>query len=241
MLTRDEYRYWVDYAHDNYVGMPKTLYQDETQLMHRATLGKQLMRLKKYLPAIELFKTVVDVKIDEADPEFRDVIEQKVWCLQELAMAIWRETGNAGEALTYAEKAWNLANETSCAFYHVVRAEIWRTWLAFLSFSGKTNQALKEADIRIETTFTGQGKNNSFLAYAYHFKASLAKEEENLEQAVAYLKQAVSHTLSAEDFAGLLADLSQKRQNDSKAVFEELESNAFEREIVWDNENQYSE
>lgn len=139
MLTQEEYKQWIDHVRENSFPLPETTVNDMNNWRNRSILARALVRAKKYAPAIELFKSIIDINIntEEKDCFTLSEVEDKVWCLQELAISLWHTTGKRGEALKYMEEALALIVKYPRQFNFMDRCEVWREIQDFIFFTSK--------------------------------------------------------------------------------------------------------
>ncbi|MEN6411939.1 MAG: hypothetical protein ABFC84_04115 [Veillonellales bacterium] len=139
MLTQKEYQAWIEYVRENHFPLSDIVVDDINNWRNRSVLARALVRVKKYAPAIELFKSILDVEIhtEEKDCFRLSEVEDKVWCLQELALSVWRTIGNRSEALTYMEEALTLIATYPTQFNFLDRCEVWREIQGFIFFTSK--------------------------------------------------------------------------------------------------------
>lgn len=139
MLTQEEYKQWIDHIRENYFPLPEMTVNNMNNWRNRSILARALVRAKKYAPAIELFKSIIDINIntEEKDCFTLSEVEDKVWCLQELAISLWHTTGKRGEALKYLEEALTLIAKYPRQFNFMDRCEVWREIQDFIFFTSK--------------------------------------------------------------------------------------------------------
>ena len=139
MLTQTEYQYWIEYLQATNFPVPKLVIQDMSNWRHCSILARALVRAGKCEPAIELFKSVLDIEVDakEADCFTLTEMEDKVWCLKELAICIWKVTEKRSEALPYLEEALTLITKYPTQFNFLDRCEVWREIQDFIFFTTK--------------------------------------------------------------------------------------------------------
>lgn len=139
MLTQEEYKQWIDHVRENSFPLPENTVNDMNNWRNRSILARALVRAKKYAPAIELFKSIIGINIntEEEDCFTLSEVEDKVWCLQELAISLWHTTGKRGEALKYMEEALALIVKYPRQFNFMDRCEVWREIQDFIFFTSK--------------------------------------------------------------------------------------------------------
>lgn len=190
-MTKDEYQKWVDYVIKNGLKPPRAIVEGQgyDDWRSRIMLARFLCRnsYRQLEPAIKLYKSVLDIKVTALED-----VEQKAWAMQDLGLCIWYLLNDARQALHYIDMAVNLAESVKGEFYFIARGELWLNRWQLLSKLGEVELAIKEADEIILSKKLLHYKNNSYLYYAYKFKAENELNNNNLEQAVNFLKHALS-------------------------------------------------
>jgi len=192
-LTYNEYQQYVEYATENYIKIPHGLISDYFNWEHRATLARCLIRAGKLAPAIELYKSIILLEVDNTirDNSVYSALENKVWCMEELGQALWRYEKDAAAALLYINMAIDLAQSYPWKFEFVVRGEIWRNKWEILQASGQGDVAWAEAVKKSHNTELEVGKSNSMLFHAFSFLAEQAKKVDDLPLATSLLRKAL--------------------------------------------------
>jgi tetratricopeptide (TPR) repeat protein len=153
LLTQEEYQQWIKHVRENYFSLPDVVVKEMSNWRNRSVLARALVRAKKYAPAIELFKSIleVDVNIEEKDCFSLSEVEDKVWCLKELAMTLWRTTGKRSKALKYMEEAITLIATYPSHFNFMDRCKSGEKskTLFFLRLKVKKENSLVEGNIVI--------------------------------------------------------------------------------------------
>jgi tetratricopeptide (TPR) repeat protein len=139
LLTQREYQQWIKHIRENYFSLPDVVVNDMTNWRNRSVLARALVRAKKYAPAIELFQSIleINVNIEEKDCFSLSEVEDKVWCLKELAICLWHTTGKRSEALQYMKEAMMLIATYPSQFNFMDRCEVWREIQDFIFFTSK--------------------------------------------------------------------------------------------------------
>ncbi|SMB80775.1 hypothetical protein SAMN00017405_1989 [Desulfonispora thiosulfatigenes DSM 11270] len=161
-------------------------------------------------------------------------LEQKVWVLQDIGLLQWKVNQDAQKALEYLNKAWALLEATEFDFVFLVKGYVWKHRLDFLKIVGQKDKALEET-AKVISYYENITKfeNNSYLYNAYLFKAEIEKEDNNLEQSLDYLKQALNFFPLAEDQEKDLEEIWPKRKEDYLGTFEKMEK-LTHRRVEWD-------
>lgn len=147
--------------------------------------------------AIELFRSVVECEINEEESE---EVEEKIFALQVLSSCIrpLKEIGRPldatklQDALHYINLAIELAEETDFLYKYVLRGELWADRWNLLHLLKRTDEAVAEADERIAAYESLPSAHNSYLYFAYRFKAQVAADNGTLLIAKDYMYKALS-------------------------------------------------
>lgn len=146
-MTQTEYQHWIEYVNENYLPFPANLLRDMSNWQHRSMLAKALVRAKQYAPAIELFQSIVDIKVNvEEDGGSLSEVEDKVWCLWELAISLWRTTGNRSEAAKYMEEAITLIETYPQPFNVLDKQEVLHEIQEFLLVTSTEKVVISEVE-----------------------------------------------------------------------------------------------
>jgi len=129
-------------------------------------------QLAKTDESIELFRSVVEIDIDEENSED---VEEKVFALQKLS-AVERDQKSYDDALRHIDLAIELAESTDFLYKYILRGELWGDRWNIMHRMGSTKEAEAEADERISFYEDIPVPHNSYLYYGYRFKAQLAAE-----------------------------------------------------------------
>lgn len=154
-------------------------------------------KFNRLAEAVELFKSIVETEIDYDNSE---EVEEKVFALQVLsscvrpAKEIGRplDTTKLEEALHYINLAIELAEETDFLYKYILRGELWADRWNLLQLLKRTETALAEADERIAAYEALPVMHNSYLYFAYRFKARVAAANGTLLIAKDYMYKALS-------------------------------------------------
>lgn len=145
--------------------------------------------LKHLDDAIELFRSVVEIEIDEENAED---IEEKVYALQKLSF-IRRDQKDYKAALKYINLAVETAESSDFLYKYILRGELWADRWNLLHLKGEDKEAEQEADERIAAFEDIPIHFNSYLYYGYRFKAQLAAEREVPLVAKDYMHMALKY------------------------------------------------
>lgn len=128
--------------------------------------------LARYEHAKELFRSVVE---QEVALDSLDEVEDKVYALQRLS-AIEASDKDFSRALEHINLAIELAEETDFLYRFILRGELWAARWNLLHKLGKSVEAERECDERMEAYEDIPIEHNSYRYYGYRFKAQLAAE-----------------------------------------------------------------
>jgi tetratricopeptide (TPR) repeat protein len=140
LLTQEEYQKWIKHIRENYFSLPDVVVKEMSNWRNRSVLARALVRAKKYAPAIKLFKSILEVEVNTTEGKdcfSLSEVEDKVWCLKELAMCVWKVTGKRSTALPYLKEALLLLNRYPKQFNFMDRCEVWREIQDFIFFTSK--------------------------------------------------------------------------------------------------------
>ncbi|SFM28569.1 hypothetical protein [Pelosinus propionicus] len=139
MLTQEEYQQWIADVRENHFPLSEIIVADMNNWRHRSILARALFRVRKYAPAIELFKSIIDVEVntEEKDCFTLSEVEDKVWCLTELAMCLWKVTRKRKEALSYCREALLFIDRYPNQFNFMDKCEVWSEIQDFIFFTSK--------------------------------------------------------------------------------------------------------
>lgn len=139
LLTQEEYQYWIEYVNKNYFPLPDITVKDMSNWRHRSVLARALARAREYGPAMELFQSIAAITVDSEEENWSGLseVEDKAWCLKEMAVILWRTTGSRKEAVPYMEQARVLIETHPQQFQFLNRWEVWREIQEFIFFTSK--------------------------------------------------------------------------------------------------------
>lgn len=151
MLTQKEYQEYIEYVRKNHFPLPDGVVKDINNWRNRSILARALVRAKKYKPAIELFNSVVEINIstEVTDSFTLSEVEDKTWCLKELAVCLWHTTGKRSETLKYLDKALTLIATYPSQFNFMDKLEVWREIQDFIFFTSK-GKSRKQGKVRTQ-------------------------------------------------------------------------------------------
>lgn len=153
LLTQKEYKDWIEYIRQNHFPLPAIVVEDINNWRNRAVLARALVRAKKYDLAIELFKSIihVDIYIEEKDCFTLSEVEDKVWCLQELALCLWHTEGKRCEALKYLKEALTLLTIYPNQFNFIDKCKVWCEIQDFIFFTSKRKEKRRKNTSQISS------------------------------------------------------------------------------------------
>lgn len=162
---------------------------DDWKVRARLAHFLAMPELKKHDEAIELLRTIVDVEVNEENPE---EVEEKAYALQRLAYCM-REDKKYDDALHYINLAVELIESTDYLYKYMLRGEVWADRWNILHDIGDISTAQQEIDDKIEAYGKLPIKHNSYLYYGYRFKAQMAATAMMKEEALAYMRKALAY------------------------------------------------
>lgn len=181
-------------------------WRSRTRLAHFLAMPE----LKKKDEAVELFRSVVEAEIDEENPE---QVEEKVYALQRLSSCL-REEKKYEEALHYINLAVELVESTDYMYKYILRGEVWADRWNILHDMGDIETAESEIDEKIRVYGDLPVKHISYLYYGYRFKAQLMATGLMKEEALSYMRKALSYMDIPEQYTqGLETAFSAKHDN----------------------------
>lgn len=123
-MNSHEFHELTHYVMDSPASPPASLFAggfDDWRSRARLAHFLAMPELKKHDEAIELFRSVVEVEIDEENPE---QVEEKVYALQRLSSCL-REDKKYDDALHYINLAVQLVESTDYLYKYILRGEVW--------------------------------------------------------------------------------------------------------------------
>ncbi|WP_378956273.1 hypothetical protein [Pelosinus sp. sgz500959] len=229
-MNNSEFEKWVDYIVEK-TAMPKAFFENGiNDWKARILLGRALSRknINKLDPAMDLYYSIVDIEVTEPED-----IENKAWALWELGLCIWHIEEDANKAIKYIDMSIQVAEYIPDKFPFVERGELWydRWWLLnHIDQADKAmlevNQKISERDVRF--------KNNSYLYYSYRFKADLSYKIGDIDQALAFLYQALAYFPEGDNTIANLQQLWENRNNDKEKTYKEMDELIQHPHVCWE-------
>ena len=196
-MDNKELQKWSEYVIDKWT-LPncitdhyrKTLYDWRTKLI----IARLLHKSDNLQPALELIESVLSEEINRKENcdgyfgTYIEYIDNKAWAYKELGILYWKLYKDGEKGLQYIEEALNIAESIDNKFMIIVRGDIFRDKLELLKEIGREEEAITEANNKIN--FIGMNIKNSYLFNAYEFKAQCKKEKGIYDEALAYLNAA---------------------------------------------------
>lgn len=174
-MNKEQFDVLVDTVLDTTARPPEMLFAGGYEDWHcRARLAHYLAmpELDRADAAKELFLSVIDV---EADEENAEDIEEKTYAMQHLSQ-MEREAKDYESALEHINIALETAENSDFLYKYILRGELWAERWNIMHLLKQTAEAEAEADERIAAFEDIPVAHNSYLYYAYRFKAQLAAE-----------------------------------------------------------------
>jgi tetratricopeptide (TPR) repeat protein len=229
-VDKEEFDQWVDYVTEKYP-IPRLLFKKGIDdWKSRVTLARALSRQKinRLEPAIELFNSIIDIDVEEPDD-----IENKAWALQDLGKCIWILEKDAIKALKYISMSIGLAESIQDRFSFVERGELWYDRWLLLEQLDQGDKALNEANQKLAELDLNLTRN-SYLYYAFRFKADLLYRQGDIEQALKCLYQALNYFPDDYDNMDNLEELWTKRHDDIRKTYEKMKELTHYTYLCWD-------
>lgn len=233
----EEYQNYVQSVTENGFKIPRFLVQNYFDWRQRATLARCLLRSGQVVPAIDLLKSIIPVKVTDLveDDYFLSAIENKVWCLEELGQVIWQHEKDAGQALQYINEAIELAQTYPWKFHFVVRGELLKHRWDILQASGQAEIARQEAIEQSQKVFPVRGKSNSVLFYAFSFLSDQAQSANNIQLAIVMLRKALRFFPEDHEDIKELNDIWKNRHYNPEETYQKLTELTHHCHLVWDD------
>lgn len=173
-MTHEEFHELIHLVIDSPAHPPHALFDGGYDDWHaRARLAHFLImpEFNRIDTAIALFKSVVTAEVHDENSED---IEEKAFALQRLSLSLRNEKKDLEDALYHINLAIKLAEGSDFLYKYVLRGELWSDRWIILHQLGRTSAALAEADEKIEAYEEIPDLINSYLYFAYRFKAQIA-------------------------------------------------------------------
>lgn len=174
-MTQAEFHKLVHFVMDSPAHPPETLFaggMDSWRARARLAHFLAMKGIDKYSEALELFRSIVEIEIDEENAE---EVEEKVFALERLA-TLEKSLNQADKALTHINLAIELAEGTDFLYKYILRGELWADRWNIMHKLKLSKEAEAEADERLEAYKDIPIEHNSYLYFGYRFKAQLAAE-----------------------------------------------------------------
>lgn len=148
-----------------------------------------LPEFAKKAEGIELLRSVADVQVNENS---REEVEEKLYALQHLSVTL-RDDNELDAALSYINKAVELAEDTDFLYKYILRGELWADRWNILTRQHKTDLASDEVEDKITAYGALPVKHISYLYYGYRFLAQVAAASFHTVDAIEMMKKALSY------------------------------------------------
>lgn len=245
-----EYERWYKYANKHYSG--SLLKADNPGFFeawkNRANLGLALLDCTppQNEIAIEILKNLTESgcnnpNTQDHENEVDDIKELRVEVLYSLGMAVWETLGDASQALEYLNGALVVAEQYTAAEFQRVRGEVFYARLLILKDLSCLEQAFQDISERSALYDRQDDRANSYLFFGSLFKADLAKEQGNMEQAITELQNASCHCPFNYPQIQKLQEVLRGRADEPEVAFQEI------RELMqdfcyleWENDGPYA-
>lgn len=220
-MDKEQFQKLVDYvtSPDAYFTYPKVLFSEGFESWtNRTSLAQALRRnrIQDLNPVLELYHSVVNEPV--ADPID---INTKIMVYWDLSSCIWKAEQDGDKAIHYLDLAIELAESIETHVLTLAKGQLWFNRWQLLSFSNRAKQAIMEADQKIAEHQPGL-PGNSYLHYAYLFKAEILKETD-IDTALEFLYKALQYFPDEHNNLDRLEELWMNRESDKEKTFTEIE------------------
>ncbi len=165
------------------------IWQDETIAENKLAVALILLNQGQLIDAYALFKTLED------DDTLS--LEQQATIAAHLAFIYWHEKQQLTQAETYFQRALTKIQAPNLKLTETNRGQLWFNLLLVYKEQNDLTRAL--IDIHEKTT-TAIVKNNSYVYYAFIFRALLKADQTDWEGALTYICQAFETLTLPETF-----------------------------------------
>lgn len=229
-MNNSEFEAWSKYVIEKYP-MPTLLFKNGIDdWKARILLGRALSRksINQFGPAMDLYYSIVDIEVIKPED-----IENKAWALWDLGLCIWHIEEDANKAIRYIDMSIQLVESISDKLSFIERGQLWydRWWL--LHHIGLTDKTTLEAN-QIILERDAELKNNSYLYYAYKFKADLSYEQGNLDQALVLLYKALTYFPDNYNKTANLQQLWENRNNNKEKTYKQMDELTQHAHVCWE-------
>lgn len=191
-MNTNEFNELVALVLETGVHPPQSLFSLGFEDWHARARLAHFLCMPEYdrIPAgIALFQSIVDVEIDEDNPE---EVEEKIFALQKLSACLRESKTTFDEALRCINLAIELSESTDYLYKYILRGELWADRWITLHMLGRLEAAQAEADEKIEAYEAIPIPHNSYLYHAYRFKGQIAGKNGTTLIAKDYMHKALS-------------------------------------------------
>ena len=197
MVSKDEFDKWIKWLrNESPLRPPESMVFNYWSWEHRALLARFLMREKFLEPAFRLMETVIEQKPDLDD--------HYAWALYDLGCLYWRYYKDKEKAVYYLEKSIEVLDNTeqdleSLSFF----SEGGNYLSCLLNVLAQAGDEIKSKEIALQAIERYKKKYpdaiaNSYLYYAYLFLAEIEKKNNNLYEAIEYLKKGLAYSVQVD-------------------------------------------
>ena len=236
-MNINEYQTLVQWVQEVHFDIPTALVQDYSNWRHRSRLARCLIRIGNVRPAIELLKSIINESITMNQNEEVEMseTEDKIWCLMDLAQAIFQCEKDAEQALIYVDEAIRLAQNYPLSFLFVVRGELLQLRWSFLCALGNEKLACKEAQKLCRITRRFSEKGNSIVFYAYCFLGEQEQFQNKWRGAVRFLRKAMRQIPTDSPEKKKLQALLKMKKMQRAEVYQEVIDSLQSMDVNWND------
>lgn len=198
------------------------------------TLGKFLVRDKKYKEAIEVFNWVIE---KEFNLENLNLLEERCWALEELALCHWILDNDEEKTLYYLEKAIMYSNTANKNFEIIPKIKFLETKINILMSNKKYNEVDDLISNKLNSIFDNQElvDLNLNLAILLLKKAELEKKRGNDYYSLILLKNASENFIKYKfnHFQYLYEEDTEENRQSLQQLKDEYDEKYKNLEIIW--------
>lgn len=244
-MDKRELQKWSEYVFDKW-NLPNCIIEHYRNTLDdwrtKLIISRLLHKSDNLQIALELIESVIDEKIDykQNDQEYfgsyTEYVDNKAWAYKELGILYWKLYKDSEKGLEYIEEALKIAESIDNKFMIIARGDIFRDKLELLKEIGREEEAITEANNKIN--FIGMNIKNSYLFNAYEFKAQCKKEKGVYDDALSYLNTACDIYFYDESEEHKLKnkyrDILERKDMSDERKFNEIKWILEMHEVSWD-------
>lgn len=242
-MDKKELQKWSEYAFNKWE-LPKAItdYYKDTLDDWRTKLiiARLLHKCDNVKPAFEIITSVLNENMDYKKNKegyfetFIEYIDNKAWAYKELGVLYWKLYHDGEKGLEYINEALKISESINDTFLITTRGDIFREKLDILKALGREEEAINEANSKIN--FIGMNIKNSYLYNAYDFKANCEKEKGRYNNALSYLNEAYNVYFYGEEniLKNKCEDIMKRIDISDERKFDEIKLILEMSDVSWD-------